>query len=83
MDSESVPAIISALDGPNIEAADIEWATTLPAGKSVIKWLHDQVAGVDSEVQDIAPAYSVALGQVALEDEEIQMSVSTEARSLD
>lgn len=65
--------IISALGGPSIQAEDIEWAIDLPAGKRLVDWIAAQL--LDYETDDGRETHQAALGNIALEAEEVDMCV--------
>lgn len=71
-----VAEIVSTLGGPAIEAAEIEWASHLPAGKLLLRWLADQCVGAVEGVGE-GGGNNAALRAVALEHEELQMYDAT------
>jgi len=66
-----LPAIISALGGPSIQAEDIEWAIDLPAGKRLVDWVAAQL--LDDEIDDGDKAHQAALRNIALEAGEVDI----------
>lgn len=79
--SSTVTNIVSALGGPIIEPANIDWATELPAGKRLVEWLASQLSlptDVDGHAlneTEVDFYTRVALNRIALEDEEVRVCV--------
>ncbi|KAG6871580.1 hypothetical protein C0995_002898, partial [Termitomyces sp. Mi166 len=62
------------LEGPSIDANDIEWALDVPAGSKLIHWLLDQcVVPNDVENGELLQEIGAALRSIALENEESQI----------
>ncbi|KAG6828849.1 hypothetical protein H0H92_006608 [Tricholoma furcatifolium] len=65
----------AALGGPSVNINEIEWATHIPAGASLLQWLVDQCVGPEGEEigDEISAEMDAALRAIALEKEETQI----------
>jgi hypothetical protein len=82
MDKQSpryLAAIISALSGPSIKPADIEWAADLPTGKKLLEWIAAQLLDeyIEDHERDDHSMTAATLRDIALEAGELDMYVSS------
>ncbi|KAJ7032710.1 hypothetical protein C8F04DRAFT_1261561 [Mycena alexandri] len=78
--TETATTIVSLLGGPELNAEDIDWALDVPAGQRLLEWLVSQVelpADSDDSGTDKSDTLRAALGAIALEEDEVQMFVSS------
>lgn len=85
---QSLVNTVSLLGGPLLESIDVDWATDLPAGNAFFEWLADQLHGWspklelqnatssnDEDEKTLEIRMYAALREMALEKDEILMSV--------